>query len=122
MATTTKRSAAESGIDYSYDLEASDDDNNGSTYVPLKKRREEQLKKLAMRGGSHSRSATPGGTDGEVTNKEPEITPEELEEREIARKRMERTLLAEAQDVHKRKAVEGESHTTLHWHYSNHVM
>ena len=107
MATTAKRSATASGIDYAYDLDASDDDN-ASTYVPLKKRREEQLKKLAGRGGSHSRSATPGGGDAEEKDKEPEISPEELEAREIARKRMERTLLAEAQDVHKQKALEGE--------------
>lgn len=112
MATTAKRPAPSSGIDYSYDLDASDDDN-GSTYVPLKKRREEQLKKLASRGGSHSRSATPGGGDAEEKVKEPEFTPEELEEREKARKRLERTLLAEAQDVHKQKAMEGECEPLL---------
>lgn len=100
MAVVNKRPAPSSGIDYSYDLDAEDDGSTGEVYVPLKKRREEQLKKL-HRGGSRS------GSEEQQQAKEPEISQEELEEREKARKRLERTLLAEAQDVHKQKALEG---------------
>lgn len=102
MALTTKRPS--SGIDYSYDLEAADDatGSGGEVYVPLKKRREEQLKKLNRHHNSRS-----GSEEQNNVTKEPEFTQEELDEREKARKRMERTLLAEAQDVHKQKAMEG---------------
>lgn len=111
--TSTKRGAPTSSvIDYSYDYDEEEDSNGESStavYVPLKKRREEQLKKLASGRGGLSRSGTPGSGNESVDarDKEEQLSPEELEEREKARKRQERTLLAEAQDVHKRKAEEG---------------
>jgi ATP-dependent RNA helicase DDX41 len=97
-------------LDYSYDYDEEDDATTpsaGQVYVPLKKRREEQLKKLA-RGGSSSRGGTPGGSDSAGAAQEEEVEdPEEIAEREKAQKRLERTLLAEAQEVHKQKAIEG---------------
>ena len=89
-------------IDYNLDNSG---DEQFEAYVPLKKRREEQLKKLAI-VGKGSRSGTPqSGKEDTVVD----LDPEELEELEKARKRNERTLLAEAQEVKKRKAEEGEA-------------
>lgn len=95
-------------IDYSYD----DDEEaaSASVYVPLKMRREEQLKKLEL-GGRSSRGGSPnsGREDATGTNSGAELDPEEVEERERAKKRLERSLLAEAQEVKAKKALDGES-------------
>lgn len=98
-----KRDAATAGIDYSYDVS---DDDNGAIYVPLKKRREEQLKRL--QGVSSSRASSRGRDDSAEPQQAPveELDPETLAELERERKRKERTLLAEAQDVKAKKAAE----------------
>lgn len=98
--TSQKRS-----VDYKLDDSG---DEQYEAYVPLKRRREEQLRMLAANGkGGRSRTPQLGKEDSAV-----ELDPEELEELEKARKRNERTLLAEAQEVKKRKAEEGEQFTS----------
>lgn len=103
-----KRDASSAGIDYSYDVS---DEENGQVYVPLKKRREEQLKRLQQHG--HSRGNTPNSRrgdsdddDGKEAAAAAPIDAETLAELERERKRKERTLLAEAQDVKAKKALE----------------
>jgi ATP-dependent RNA helicase DDX41 len=103
-----KRDASAAGIDYSYDV--SEDEGSGAVYVPLKKRREEQLKRLQQHGGSYSKS---GNRREDSAEKEAAaaaaavpLDPETLAELERERKRKERTLLSEAQDVKAKKALE----------------
>ena len=99
-------------LEYDY---GDDDDDAGQVYVPLKKRREEQLKRLAV-GSRGASPATSGRENGKDSNREStgELDPEEAEERERARKRLERTLLSEAQDVKAKKAAEGAHITPIY--------
>ena len=76
----------------------------------MKKRREEQLKRLQQHGGSYSKS---GNKREDSAEKEAAaaaaavpLDPETLAELERERKRKERTLLSEAQDVKAKKALE----------------
>ena len=105
-----KRDASSAGIDYSYDV-SEEEGGPGEVYVPLKKRREEQLKRL--HGASGSRGSTPSSRREDSADAEAAaaaaaapIDPETLAELERERKRKERTLLAEAQDVKAKKALE----------------
>ena len=104
MASTT--SSKREAIDYSYDVSEEDE---GEVYVPLKRRREEQLKRLTAGKGRLSRSETPETSrkEAEELQRQQALTQEEVEEEERARKRIERTLLSEAQEVKARKAAEG---------------
>jgi ATP-dependent RNA helicase DDX41 len=81
-----------------------DDDDNYVPYVPVAKRREEKFAKLQSWGVRAGRER-PKKPQDDAEEKEQELKEEE-QRREKARR--ERTLLLEAQEVHKKKAVEGE--------------
>lgn len=108
MAPAEKRGANE--LSYDYDVEGEEEDGY-EVYVPLKKRREEQLKKLAGKrvgGGAGRRGKGGEGEEDEDGDGEQKmLTPEELEEIEREKKRKEQTLLAAAQEVKAKKALEG---------------
>jgi ATP-dependent RNA helicase DDX41 len=73
-------------------------------YIPVAQRRQQRLEQLANRGYSRSAALNTVKDAEEQEAREDEEREEELR-REKARK--ERTLLEEAQEVHKRKAEEG---------------
>lgn len=76
-----------------------DENDNYEPYVPVAKRREAKL--AALRGIDERRRA-----DG--TSQEPEdVGSDDEEERKKEKERTERTLLVEAQEVHRKKAAEG---------------
>lgn len=81
-----------------------DEDDSYEPYIPVAKRREAKLAKLVSRGSNADK-------DKEKSRQE-EIDEREDEEREEERRRekarKERTLLMEAQEVHDKKAAEGQ--------------
>lgn len=104
---STKRDTT--SVSYDYDLDGSDNEAY-EAYVPLKKRRAEQLQKLTGGGkGAGIRAGKAASEEAEL-----QLTQEEIDEQERARKRTERTLLAEAQEVHKRKAEQGRRNNPEH--------
>jgi hypothetical protein len=77
-----------------------DEDESYEPYIPVAQRRQEKLAKLASLGGNLDKEQT----RAELEQREDEANEEEkLRERQ----RKERTLLMEAQEVHSRKAAEG---------------
>jgi ATP-dependent RNA helicase DDX41 len=81
-----------------------DDADDYVPYIPVAQRRQQRFEQLANRGYSRSSALTTVKHAEEQEAKEDEEREEELR-REKARK--ERTLLEEAQDVHRNKAEEG---------------
>ncbi|KAJ2916028.1 hypothetical protein MD484_g4406, partial [Candolleomyces efflorescens] len=79
-----------------------DEDDNYVPYVPVAKRREEKFAKLQSWGVRSGRER-PKKPQDDAEEKEQELKEEE-QRREKARR--ERTLLVEAQEVHKKKATE----------------
>ena len=77
-----------------------DEDEAYEPYVPVIKRRQEKLAKLTSWGSSAEREKHDSSQEHKDAEKEDELR------REKARK--ERTLLMEAQEVHLRKAAEGQ--------------
>jgi len=77
-----------------------DEDDSYEPYVPVAQRRQAKLAKLASLGGSLDRDKA------QLEQEERENEANE-EERLKERQRKERTLLLEAQEVHSRKAAEG---------------
>lgn len=81
-----------------------DQDDSYEPYIPVAKRREAKLAKLASRGANAEKDKAKLQQE-EIDEREDE---EREEERRREKARKERTLLMEAQEVHDRKAVEGE--------------
>jgi ATP-dependent RNA helicase DDX41 len=75
------------------------DDDEYEPYIPVAKRRQEKLSKLA------AHRLIGRDREDELDERETELR-EEARRRE--RERRDRTLLAEAQEVHSKKAAEGE--------------
>lgn len=71
-------------------------------YVPVAKRREAKLAALASRGIGGDKDKRTGSAAPDANEEEED---EEVQARD--RERKERTLLLEAQEVHKKKAAEG---------------
>lgn len=99
-----------------------DDNDSAPAYVPIKKRREQLINKLASR---HVGAALSGLTKQEQRDKD-DTEEKEREEREGKKQRGNaQTLLIEAQEVKRLKALQGKQartsgHTQLrpvtHWH------
>lgn len=110
MASSPKRRR----IDPEEDLRLEEDDEY-VPYVPVAQRRQAKLAQLANRGQTHSTSV-PKVSD-EDAEREAREDAEREEEKRRERFRKERTLLQEAQEVHKRQAEEGKH--TLRGHYES---
>lgn len=80
------------------------DDENYEPYIPVAQRRQAKLAKLSTLGINASKAVANQAQD--ALDEMEDAQREEETRREKARK--ERTLLAEAQEVHSKKAVEGE--------------
>jgi len=78
------------------------EDEQYTPYIPVAKRRQDKLAKLTSWGVK--------GTDPKLEQKQREEREDALREEEVLRERQRkgRTLLVEAQEVHQRKAEEGE--------------
>lgn len=81
------------------------DDDTYEPYIPVAQRRQAKLAKLSTLGINASKTAAKQAQ--EALDEIEDAQREEETRREKARK--ERTLLAEAQEVHSKKAAEGES-------------
>jgi ATP-dependent RNA helicase DDX41 len=83
-----------------------DEDDTYEPYIPVAQRREAKLAKLANRGASAGQQSLQAQ---KKLQDEREMERAEASEEEIRREkaRKDRTLLAEAQDVHSKKAAEG---------------
>jgi ATP-dependent RNA helicase DDX41 len=86
-----------------------DQDDSYEPYVPVAKRRDAKLAKLTSWGTDLEKEKAKKQLDELEERKDEE--EEEATRKEKARK--ERTLLMEAQDVHSKKAEEGESPPTI---------
>lgn len=88
-----------------------DAEDDYEPYVPVAQRRQAKLAVFAARGSNINNQRS-------TTNQESDAAPhvDEEEERRRERERNERTLLMEAQEVHRKKAVEGTSDSfSSHW-------
>lgn len=94
-------------IDTEDEFKLEDDDDNYVPYVPVAQRRQAKLAQLANRGQTRATSSVPKVSDEDAAREAREDAERE-EERRRERFRKERTLLEEAQEVHKRQAEEGE--------------
>jgi ATP-dependent RNA helicase DDX41 len=86
------------------------DDDSYEPYIPVAQRRQEKLAKLSTLGVNPNKNRAKEHTE-ELDEQEDALKEEEMR-REMVRK--ERTLLIEAQEVHLKKAAEGESPFSLH--------
>lgn len=80
-----------------------DDEDNAPAYVPVKKRREALLTKLASKHVGGAQIA-----DQQRLEEEAEREEREREEKEGKKQRTAQTLLQEAQEVKRLKAIAGE--------------
>jgi len=102
MESAPKRRRIQRSQSPTYELD--DQDNSYEPYIPVAQRREAKLAKLASWGASSEKENAKKQLDELEERKDEE--EEEAKRKEKARK--ERTLLMEAQDVHSKKAEEGE--------------
>lgn len=86
------------------------DDDSYEPYIPVAQRRQEKLAKLSTLGVNANKNRAKEHPE-ELDEQEDDLKEEEIR-REMLRK--ERTLLMEAQDVHLKKAAEGESPFSFH--------
>lgn len=92
-----------------------DEDESAPLYVPLKQRRAQLVSKLAAKGTGGAAAAAEKRKREEIEEDEKE---REREEEEARRKKREaQTLLMEAQEVKRQKALEGESLPFAGWRW-----
>ena len=96
----SKRRRIEQDLSSEYKLD--DDENDYEPYVPVAQRRQAKLAALASRGLSQRQKQA----IQQIESEHPDVSDEETQRE---RERKERTLLLEAQEVHRRKAAEGPS-------------
>lgn len=92
----------------SYNLD--NDDDTYEPYIPVAQRRQEKLAKLSTLGVNANKNRAK--EHPEELDEQEDVLKEEEMRREMVRK--ERTLLMEAQEVHLKKAAEGESPVSFH--------
>ena len=102
-ATGYKRRRLDAPPSPKYDL---DDNDDYVPYVPVAQRRQAKLAAASR--------VSAGQKKLEETIEEAQPSPDDEAERQRERERKERTLLMEAQEVHRKKAAEGESSSTSH--------
>ena len=93
----TKRRRIDAPPSPKYDL---DDNDDCVPYVPVAQRRQAKLA-AASRSSTAQRKAVQG------PEREDQPSPDDEAEKQRERERKERTLLMEAQEVHRKKAAEG---------------
>ena len=93
--------------DPSSEYKLDDDENNYEPYIPVAQRRQAKLAALASRGLSQRQKQA----IQQIESEHPDVSDEETQRE---RERKERTLLLEAQEVHRRKAAEGSSCPETH--------
>ena len=103
---TTRSSSTRQQQDHSHSPTYQLDDENDAyePYIPVIKRRQEKLAKLTS-WGSHGEKENPRTDDASQEREQGDFEREDELRRE--KKRKERTLLIEAQEVHSRKSAEG---------------
>lgn len=89
-------------------LKLDDQEDDYVPYVPVAQRRQAKLAQFASRGITSDAARKKKEEDEEAEREAAKVDEEREEERRRERARKERTLLQEAQEVHKQKAQEGE--------------